>query len=219
MSSDSNDKRRIRQLDLISLSSLENSDFSVVGAGGIGSPTILALSKMGAKYINVYDFDKVEEHNLGSQMYPKDAIGKYKVDAIADLVMQFEGLEIYTHRDRYSGCDSEIVISAVDSMKSRKEIYEKLSVDTKWLIDGRMGAHEYNVYAIDLKDPAMKKFYENSLYSDDDAVQLPCTGRAIIYNTMGISADICNAVRVIVDSAKPAKRLVRDYKTNGFFHD
>lgn len=174
---------------------------------------------MGAKYIHAYDFDKVEEHNLGSQMYPLGAVGKHKVDAIADLVRQFEGLEIYPHAERYNGCESEIVISAVDSMKSREEIYASLSGTAEWLIDGRMGAHEYNVYAVDLKDPAMRKYYENSLYDDDDAVQLPCTGRAIIYNTLGIAADICNIVRCIVDGDTPPKYLVRDYKTFGFFHD
>lgn len=174
---------------------------------------------MGVKNINVFDFDKVEDHNLGSQMYPLDAIGKYKTKAIADLVHQFEGINISTYEERYFGCGSEVVISAVDSMKSRKEIYSRLGGCNKWLIDGRMGAHEYNVYVINLDDPDQRKYYANSLYDDDSAVQLPCTGRAIIYNTMGIAADICNAVRCIANGERSPKYLVRDYKTSGFFHD
>ncbi len=57
----------------------------VGGAGGIGSWLTLLLSRAGFKPI-VFDFDTLEEHNLGGQFFSKRQIGKTKVEALEENV-------------------------------------------------------------------------------------------------------------------------------------
>ena len=48
---------------------------TVVGAGGIGSPSIMGLARLGIPYIAVYDDDVVEPHNVTAQNYEIDQVG------------------------------------------------------------------------------------------------------------------------------------------------
>ena len=54
----------LRQLDIADPCQFKDKPITVIGAGGIGAATVVALAKTGFENITVYDFDKVEEHNL-----------------------------------------------------------------------------------------------------------------------------------------------------------
>ncbi|KKK73235.1 hypothetical protein LCGC14_2895880, partial [marine sediment metagenome] len=77
--------RYSRQMGIVDPGKLDI-PIAVVGAGGIGSWTTLALTRMGCNDITVIDFDKVEAHNVGSQIFTEDDIGKTKVEALADKI-------------------------------------------------------------------------------------------------------------------------------------
>ena len=69
---------------------LADTHFVVVGAGGIGSPTLLALAESGAGAITVIDADVVEENNLPRQtLHTPARIGMNKAEsakiALAEL--------------------------------------------------------------------------------------------------------------------------------------
>lgn len=50
-----------------------------LGAGGLGTAVILALSRLGVRRIHVIDFDVVEPHNLNRQvLFGKADVGKFK---------------------------------------------------------------------------------------------------------------------------------------------
>jgi tRNA A37 threonylcarbamoyladenosine dehydratase len=69
-----------RQSDLIPEAIL-STPITVVGAGAIGSFTVLTLAKMGFNNITVFDDDEIDFVNINNQFYRISDIGKKKVDA------------------------------------------------------------------------------------------------------------------------------------------
>lgn len=61
---------------------LLNAKVLVIGAGGLGSPTILYLAAAGVGHITIVDDDRVEESNLQRQViHDTDAIGMLKAES------------------------------------------------------------------------------------------------------------------------------------------
>lgn len=59
---------------------------AVLGVGALGSKIAMELASLGVRDMMVYDFDKVEAHNLSNQAYFNRHIGMYKQDAIEELI-------------------------------------------------------------------------------------------------------------------------------------
>lgn len=206
-----------RQLGIINQSELEDLPITVIGVGGIGSATVFTLAKMGAKNITIFDDDVLEEHNISNQTYPHSAVGKPKVEAMAEMVEYMEGVEIISNNRKYDGCLSEVVICGVDSMASREEIFKYLNPNyNKFYIDARMGGEQLTVYSIDMDDVSDVEFYKTTLYSDNESMPIPCTERAIIYNTMGIASHIAAIVKKRIMKDSYFRQIIYDFKTGEY---
>ena len=60
----------------------------VIGCGAIGSTVAENLVRFGITNITLYDFDKVEAHNIANQMFRSTDIGKLKIEALADQLCE-----------------------------------------------------------------------------------------------------------------------------------
>src|ERR1035437_9086780 len=89
----------MRQLGLIDPEKLQM-PIAIIGAGSIGSWTALALLKLGCSDVTVFDFDKVEEHNIGSQIYTMADIGKDKTQALKDRLGLLVNTEVKVENQR-----------------------------------------------------------------------------------------------------------------------
>ncbi len=199
-----------RQLDIIPMQAL-TTPITVIGAGAIGGWTVLSLAKMGFNDITVYDNDEVSIENMNCQFYPYSAIGKSKVETLAQLVEMFANVKIKAINGRYEGKTSfnGIVISAVDSMEARKLIWnaqKKKTSKAKFIIDPRMGAETSLLYVMDPKNEQDIKSYEKTLYTDNNAVAERCTAKATIYTANLLAGQVCKAVKDIAVGA-PYTRL------------
>jgi hypothetical protein len=170
---------------------------TVIGAGGIGSVLTLCLAKMGCGNITLYDDDVVEDHNLPSQMFDPEQLGEKKVAAVADTVEAFTRTVIKSIPERWDGTATPIVLSAVDSMAARQEIYDVLK--TKYgvalYIDARMGAEMLRTFALQPADPDQQRRYEKTLYPDAEASEEECTAKAIAYNTFVVGGVVASMVK------------------------
>lgn len=200
-----------RQLDIVAPDRLEKLDITFVGVGGLGSPTAFALAKMGVKNMTAYDFDEVEEHNEPSQIYTLKDIGKMKVEALAEMVENCGG-NLTQITDAYKDQPlSGVVIVSADSMKARKDVWNacKYNPNVPLFIDMRMGAEEGRIFAMNPSMPADVKHYESMLFDDEDGVEMPCTAKAIIYNTFIVGAIVCNIVKKwVMDEPFPRDLMV-----------
>lgn len=175
---------------------------TVIGAGGIGSSTVLFLSKLGISEITLYDDDLVEAHNLPNQLFPLGKLGFSKVDALAEVARTFGVSKLITKQQRWSAEDREeklrgLVISGVDSMEARKEIWKGIKgnflVPRYW--DARLGGEKVVIYSVNPRSQRECELYEKTLYSDEEAQPDPCTRRAVI-DVMGIvSSHLVRGIR------------------------
>ncbi len=63
---------------------LKNARVMVIGAGGLGSPTLLYLAAAGIGTLGVIDFDRVDESNLQRQViHSVDTLGELKAGWLA----------------------------------------------------------------------------------------------------------------------------------------
>jgi molybdopterin/thiamine biosynthesis adenylyltransferase len=193
---------------------------TMIGCGGIGSFSALALAKMGCTHLTVYDDDRVEEHNIPNQLYRPCDIGQLKVICLAEIIKDFTGTAVDARPDRVQGQRLQgIVVSGVDSMEARRRIWDRsirYKAGVTAYIDARMGAEVARIYTVHPADPDDIRFYERTLYSDDDAMQVPCTAQAIIYNCFGIASLVAGQVkRVTIGEACPFE-IIFDQRTLTF---
>lgn len=174
---------------------------TIIGAGGIGSATAVALAKMGAELI-ILDFDTVQEHNLASQFYRNRDVRPEapvpKTQALGEILRDFSDAEPTLIAERYVDQPlAGLVIAAVDSMEGRsliwKQVKDNPAVDL--LIDSRMGGDFGMLYCVRPCDPDHAAAYERTLFPDARATPEPCGARAVAYNTFAIGAFIASFAR------------------------
>ena len=186
----------LRQLDIADPSQFRDKPITVIGAGGIGAATVIALAKTGFENISVYDFDTVEEHNFPNQLLPmwvgdQDTMQWAKTTALFHLVHDLADITIDPMNERYVDQHlGEIVIVAVDDLDVRRVIWEQVqdSMDTLFLIDGRMAITSMDIYCVDMMSEQSVAQYHESLAGE--AEELPCTARATMFNSMIIAGHI-----------------------------
>lgn len=201
------DEKRIRFKDLIDHNIL-NTRINIIGAGAIGSWACLTLAKMGFTDIFVFDSDKVSIENVGLQLYGAGHIGMLKVTALYHIVKDLTDIEIkaiplnYEHKANLQG----MTLVGVDSMRARRDIYElhltEYAHSGKY-IDLRMGATTMLGYSF---ENIFDKSYENTLYTDENAVQERCTAKGTIY-TATIIGGVASRLTQTLLEGKPIKAI------------
>ena len=186
-----------RSSDLIPGEILAKS-ITIVGAGAVGSFTTLCLAKMGFVDLTVFDDDTVSEVNLGNQFYRFKDIGKPKVEALAEIVKDFSGTEIKAFPVRYTGhVPVRVVVAAVDSMASRKDIWgkERGRFGSFWFVDPRMGAEQASIRIAKTQVPDTWQAYERTLWDDSAIPNEPCTAKSTVYTAASLGATVAQTVR------------------------
>ncbi|MGD0115339.1 MAG: ThiF family adenylyltransferase [Dehalococcoidia bacterium] len=201
-----------RQMDLVPIEALRQFDLDVIGAGGIGSWTVVALAKLGVGSIRVFDDDVVEPLNLPSQCYSLShaRAGIPKVEALRELCREFSDSEIEPVCERVEHQQLRLtVISALDSMKSRRQVWEGAikgrPIDR--YLDSRMGGHSLTILTVRPTSPVEKSVYEETLYADDEALPLPCTARAVVSWPLVAAALLVRQIVAIAGGDEPAHRI------------
>jgi hypothetical protein len=178
---------RIRQQDIAPVQDMTSLPVHMIGAGGIGSNFCVAGAKLGFQ-ITTYDGDEVGPENVNAQIFGPVHLGRPKVDAVRDLCLDLAGVRISTIHAFVKGGEpvSGIVVEAVDSMQARQDLWNNaISPRSPWIqafISIRMGAESGTIITLNPNLPEDQIWYEaNGLYADHQAIDLPCTGRAVSY--------------------------------------
>ncbi len=196
----------------------------IVGAGSIGSWTALALSKLGCSNITVADFDDVEEQNVGSQIYTSIDVGKKKLEALdgrlrllVDNGINF--LEGKVDGEHIIPPGFEIVVSAVDNMEARRDIFMQLLPGrTKTIyLDGRMAANNIQIFAIPMDNKDRADFYKTTLFDSSEADPIACSARSVVYNCFVISGLLTDMIAKIANGKMPPKELIVDLENLTMF--
>jgi molybdopterin/thiamine biosynthesis adenylyltransferase len=198
------------------------SDLSItlIGVGGIGSPTALVLEKMGVGWLTFYDDDDVDDVNIATQLHKLSDIGRPKVYGLEDTLLEFGDATSLTpmlERVGDEGVKDTIIVSAVDSITTRQRIWEVIAC--KYYIDARMAAEELHIFTVDMDDPESVAAYENKLMSleEGDIPDLPCTSKATIYTGFVAAGMIGSTVRKLITGQEVPQLLTLHLPSNTLF--
>jgi sulfur carrier protein ThiS adenylyltransferase len=174
--------RDLRQRDIIPPAALARCRVTVVGVGAIGRQVALQLAAVGVPWLQLVDPDVVEEVNLGPQAYLEDDVNRFKVEATGDLAQQLNHrLEVTEVKSRFARTlyVGNVLFCCVDSIATRKFIWEATSSKVDFFCDGRMSAEVLRVLAV--ADAKSREHYPTTLFAPDEAHIGSCTARSTIF--------------------------------------
>jgi len=183
-------ERYSRQQDIVPAARLAECRATVVGVGAIGKQVALQLAAIGVPWLQLVDFDHVEESNLASQGYLEADLGQAKVDATAKLCRQINGklaIESACERFRRSMTIGNTLFCCVDSVDVRRLIWEATRDSVMFFADGRMSAEVVRV--LTACDAASRNHYPTTLFAADEAYAGACTAKTTIF-TANIAAGL-----------------------------
>jgi glycine/D-amino acid oxidase-like deaminating enzyme len=207
----------IRQASVIDQAKLQKS-ITIIGAGAVGGWTSFMLAKIGFTNQEVYDFDIVGIENVGPQFFSFNQVGMPKVLALHKTVMSWAKARIRTVMKPWNGdaIQSKIVVSAADSMKVRKDLFEKLRGKDYLFIDSRMGAEMIILHAINCLDEDACANYAKTLFTDAEAAQESCTEKATAYTAGMIGGLITKVIKDWTHGKPYTKTVVWDLSVNNY---
>jgi molybdopterin/thiamine biosynthesis adenylyltransferase len=179
-----------RQVDIISPDMLVF-PLTIIGAGHIGSNVAREFASLGCPQMSLYDDERVEEANIPAGFFRDSDAGKpgeegaFKVDAVRETVHLFlPDCEIHAFREKFTGQRplEGIVVSGVDSMDSRRTIWQWIrshAILVPLYIDGRTGGEIIQIHTVRPSYQDDIEWYEKTL--EHEGAPLPCGARSIGY--------------------------------------
>src|SRR3954462_13921956 len=108
----------LRQQDLVPLARLQQLTVSVIGVGAVGRQVALQLAAIGARRLQLVDFDVVDESNITTQGYLAGDVGLPKVSALDAAIKRLDTsieTELVQDRFRRKLQIGQVVFCCVDS--------------------------------------------------------------------------------------------------------
>ena len=188
--------RDVRQRSLVPPERLARCHAVVIGVGAIGRQVALQLTALGIARLTLFDDDVVRTENLAPQGYWPADLNQAKVNATAQLCRRIQPLirvEAIPERFKRSTPrqlfhhDEPVIFCCVDSIVTRRVIWETIRSSALFFVDGRMSAEVLRVLAVD--QPAIDGDYARTLFAAEQAYVGACTARSTIY-TAAIAAGL-----------------------------
>jgi hypothetical protein len=157
----------------------ENTSAIIGGAGGIGSWLTFLFARAGFEPI-VYDYDIIEEHNIGGQLFATKHIGMAKVDAIKEVVLEFSETHLTAMNEAFTleSMGHQFMFAAFDNMQARKDMFEVWWRDNSEnpnavLIDGRLLMEQMQIFCV--TQATAKEYLREHLFDDSEVEAENCT--------------------------------------------
>ena len=187
----------------------------VIGAGGIGGATSLALAKMGTKRLSIFDPDLVERHNQPNQIYGLRDVGYFKIEMLRRILLDLADARASYYKEEVSEntpLSGTVVLSCVDSIESRRKILKAAlrSGRPRFLVDGRVGGEVIELHQCNLLSIGSVQAYSKTL--EVNPIHVPCTRAAIIDGMLAIAALMARAYRMICQTKRVEKPLKYDHR-------
>jgi adenylyltransferase/sulfurtransferase len=107
---------------------LKNAKVLCIGAGGLGSPTLMYLAAAGVGTLGVIDFDVVDESNLQRQViHGESDVGRSKAESARDTVREINPLiQVNLHEERLDSSNAleifaqyDLIVDGTDNFATR----------------------------------------------------------------------------------------------------
>lgn len=170
----------------------------IIGCGSVGSTVAENLARSGVTKFTLWDFDTVEKHNIVNQMFTQKDVGKFKVEALKDIILAInpeaeDDIELQPKGWRGKMLSGYIFL-CVDNIDLRREIVQKHMDSTfvKAVFDFRTRLEDAQHYAADWSDQKMKTDLLNSMnFSHEEAKE------ETPVSACNVTLGVCPTVRII----------------------
>lgn len=186
----------------------------IIGCGSVGSTIAENLARCGVKKFVLWDFDRVEPHNIANQMFRQQDVGQLKVDALKDILMDINpeiSDVIEVHPEGWNGeLLSGYIFLAVDNIELRRKFVDlhMKSTFVKAMFDCRTVLEGAQHYAADWSNFQMKRDFMNSMqFSHDEAAE------EAPVSACGVTLGVATTVRLV--SAYAVNNFINFVKGNG----
>lgn len=105
---------------------------TVCGAGALGSHLVDNLARQGFRRLRAIDRDRVEEHNVSTQLYDVGDVGAWKVDVLRNRVFRAAEVELETFAKEFSERNartllkgSHLIVDTFDNSDSRRLVQQQ----------------------------------------------------------------------------------------------
>lgn len=167
----------------------------IIGCGSVGSTIAENLARCGVTKMTLWDFDRVEPHNICNQMFRQQDVGKLKVEALKDILTDINPDivdELELKPDGWQGkLLSGYIFLAVDSIELRRKFVEAHmdSPYVKAVFDFRTLLESAQHYAADWEDYKMKQDLLKSMqFSHEEAkAETPVSACGV---TLGVATTV-----------------------------
>src|ERR687896_789917 len=113
------------------LAKLRDVQVVLCGAGAVGSNLADNLARQGFAKLRVIDHDRVEAHNVGTQLYGESEVGVWKVEALRNRLFRACGVEVDPVRKELTAANARtllggagVVIDAFDNSAARQVVQD-----------------------------------------------------------------------------------------------
>lgn len=170
----------------------------IVGCGSVGSTIAENLARCGLTKFTFWDFDYVEQHNIVNQMFTTNHIGKPKVEALKEIIVDINpdaADDIVLEPKGWNGkMLSGYIFLCVDNIELRRKIVEQhmQSPSVKVMFDIRTLLESGQHYAADWSSAKDKKdFLAGMQFSHEEAAE------ETPVSACGVTLGVCTTVRLI----------------------
>lgn len=193
-------------------------DLTVIGCGGIGATALPILVTMGFSRYVLWDDDIVEPRNVASQLlYKPSDLYKPKVEVAREYLLAYGAKKVEIVKQKFTSRDtpSGIVISGVDSMTARQEIWKGIKKGISPLyLDGRIGGQHFTLLTVEPFDADW--YEENWLFDSARVAKLPCTERAVVYPSAALGAMMASHIAMWTRGTTPPRRVDQNFASHFF---
>lgn len=209
----------LKQINIQGQIKLKNTKVLVIGAGGIGSPTTLFLSRCGILKFGIIDDDKISKSNLHRQiLFDLKDIGKKKVYVSKKKILQIDKkiqVKIFKLRVNKFNLksivkDYDYIVDGTDNFKAKLNINDICLKFKKKLFIGSVSQFDGHIFFFDFskKGPCLRCFMpfapKISPRCQDEGILGTVTGTVgtiianeLIKNVVGIKSHLTNEVLII----------------------
>ena len=194
----------------------DKSRLHIVGCGSVGSTLAENLARCGVTKMTLYDFDKVEKHNIVNQMFRQQDVGKAKVDALRDILMDINpdmGPDLKLKPKGWSGENmSGYIFLAVDNIELRQQIVKQHwdNPNVKAIFDFRTLLTSAQHYAADWTNVKQRDaLFASMNFTHDEAME------ETPVSACGVTLGVATTVRLIC--AMGVNNYINFVKGNGLW--
>lgn len=150
----------------------------IIGCGAVGSRVAFGAAKLGISNLVLWDFDRIESHNVANQIYGLQHVGMLKVEALYSMIREFTKEKPLT-KGKMDGEEAltGVIFLMVDQYNERRKIWNKnikLNSSIQLMIDVRMGVDLGRVYTIQPFDISQGDYWLATLGDDNIVTETSC---------------------------------------------